>query len=110
MATVNDNTRKIALQRYYEKAKEGEAEYQFKVGVEVYKGEIAERDVDVALSWFKAAADQGYEEAYYYLALCYEETSKIEHNEELAFKYLSKSIETVSCKNIAAYGKLAECY
>lgn len=64
-----------------------------------------------AFESFKKAADQGYSDAYYWLALCYRNGIGCQQDDELAFVWITKAVENNFEKNLAeAYLFLGKLY
>jgi hypothetical protein len=78
------------------KAKQGDAEFQTKLGILYQDGEEVERNYKEAIKWFKKAADQGSRLAADKLSIMYYEGKGVDKDYEIASMWLEKSFQDAS--------------
>ncbi|MCU4677221.1 sel1 repeat family protein [Catenovulum sp. 2E275] len=88
-------------------AKNGDAQAQFKLGLEYYLAELVTQDLPLALKWLNLAAKQNHQNALNLLAYFYLVGEGVEQNTEQAIKLYLQSAEL---GNAQAYYQLAELY
>jgi len=79
------------VQRYIEKAKDGDIDAQYNLGVIYYHGEGVDRDYDEALSWFHMAAEQDDPDAQYNLGFMYGRGEGIEKDRNLSMQWFNRA-------------------
>ncbi len=95
------------IDRLKEKAVEGNAEAQYKLGLAYCNGEDVEKDHAEAVKWFTKAAEQGHAQAQFSLGVCYYNGEGVEKDISQAVKLFTKSAEQ---GNAEAMCKLGVCY
>ncbi|MCI7046793.1 tetratricopeptide repeat protein [Helicobacter sp.] len=73
------------------KAKQGDAEAQFLLGLMYDQGQGVKQDYEKAAEWFSKAANQGYAKAQYNLGAMYENGQAVRQDYKKAFEWYSKA-------------------
>lgn len=84
----------LAVYYYQIGVKNGDAACQKALGLRYLRGEGVSKDYETAFCLFKAAAEQKYVPAYYYLARCYQQGHGTRPNYQMAVKYFQKAAES----------------
>ena len=91
----------------FQKAKDGDAEAQFNLGL-CYNNAIGiQQDYKEAMKWYKKAAKQNYGKAFRNIGICYLNGTGVEKDEKEGVKWISKAIEK---GYLASKINLAYCY
>jgi len=88
-----------------DKAKAGDADAQFSLGMRYYKGDGTQRDYAAAYQWWMKAAEQGHKIAQYNLGIMNEHGESVPKSDEEAFKWYSLSAKQ---KYHSALNKIGE--
>lgn len=76
-----------------QKAKDGDAEAQFNLGL-CYNNAIGiQQDYKEAITWYKKAAKQNYGKAFRNIGICYLNGTGVEKDEKEGIKWINKAIE-----------------
>jgi TPR repeat protein len=71
METCEIDTENQEILELYKKAKNGDMEAQFEIGLRYFDGNILEQDDYKAVEWWKKASEQGFDNAQNWLGIMY---------------------------------------
>ena len=75
------------------KAREGDAEAQYALGMAHALGLVVEKDEAEAVKWYRQAADQGHAEAQFRLGTQFEDGRGVEQSHDTALEWYRKAAE-----------------
>ncbi|MDY0351880.1 MAG: tetratricopeptide repeat protein [Desulfobulbaceae bacterium] len=88
---MDTSTGKSTVEDVKQRAEQGEAEAQFKLGALYKNGEGVEQNYDKALEWYTKSAEQGYADAQVILGAMYYTGQGVEQDKSKAFEWWSKA-------------------
>ena len=92
LTELNTDKRHFTVQLFYEKAKNGDADAQYQLGLLYLEGQSTIQDFEEAAKWFELAAEKNHIQAQYQLGLFYKTGFGVDIDPEKSYMWLNLAV------------------